>query len=77
LIGVCLGSGCSGSVPNATNVDVVLTAPNGVVVTTNCTASPCSATADARQGNYLLVLKYKSASGEVLAQTDPQILTIQ
>jgi hypothetical protein len=77
LIGICLGSGCSGSVPNATNVDVVLTAPNDLVVTTNCTSSPCSATADARQGNYLLVLKYKSAGGKVLAQTDPQILTIQ
>jgi hypothetical protein len=76
-ISVCLGSGCSGSVPNATNVDVVLTAPNGVTTTTNCTASPCSATADARQGNYLLVLRYKSASDQVLAQTDPQILTIQ
>jgi len=58
-------------------VDVVLTAPNGVAATTNCAASPCSATADARQGNYLLVLRYKGASGGILAQTDPQILTIQ
>lgn len=76
-IGVCLGGGCSGSVPNATNVDVVLTAPNGVASTTNCTSSPCAATADARQGYYLMVLKYKNTGGEVLAQTDPLILTVQ
>lgn len=77
FIAVCLGSGCAGSVPNATNVDVALTAPNGVATTTNCTSSPCSVTADARQGNYLMVLKYKSAGGEVLAQTEQQVVTVQ
>lgn len=76
-IAVCLGLGCSGSVPNAASVDVVLTAPNGVSSTTNCTTSPCQVMADARQGNDLMVLKYKSASGAVLAQSAPQILTIQ
>jgi hypothetical protein len=77
FIGICLGSGCSGRVPNATNVDVILTAPNGVVSTTNCTSSPCSVTADARQGNYLMVMKYKNVSAKVLATTSPQILTVQ
>jgi hypothetical protein len=77
LIGVCLGSGCSGSIPNATNVDVVLTAPNGVITTTNCTSSPCSVVADARQGNYQMILKYKSAGAVILAQSDSQILVVQ
>jgi hypothetical protein len=79
LIGVCLGGGCSGSVPNATNVDVVLTAPNSAtpLAPVNCAASPCSVTADARIGNYLYVLKYKSAGGAVLAQSDPTVLTVQ
>jgi hypothetical protein len=29
---------------------------------------------DARQGDYLMVIKYKDAGGHLLAQTDSQVL---
>jgi len=77
LVDVCLGAGCAGHIPGATNVDVVMTAPNGAVTTTNCSSAPCAVTADARQGNYLMVLKYKNAAGHVVTQTAPQILVVQ
>jgi hypothetical protein len=75
-IGVCLGA-CPGAIPQATNFDIVLTAPNSVVTTTNCTTSPCSVTADARQGDYQMVVKYKSTDGKVLAQGDPQTIVVK
>jgi hypothetical protein len=75
-IGVCLGS-CPGSVPGATSLSVVLTAPSGVVSTTACSSSPCSVVADARQGSYLLVVKYLSPGAKVLAKSDPQSLAVQ
>jgi hypothetical protein len=75
-IGACLGS-CPGAVPGATNLSVVLTAPNGVVTSTACASSPCSVVADARQGSYLVVVKYLSPAAKVLAKSDPQIIAVQ
>lgn len=75
-VGVCLGS-CSGSVPGATSVAVVATAPNGLVATTNCTTSPCMITADARQGSYIIMLNYLGSGGEILARSEPHVITVQ
>jgi hypothetical protein len=75
-IGVCLGA-CPGAVQHATSVDVVATAPNSAVTTTNCSSSPCAIIADARQGNYVIALKYKSSGGKILAQSDPEIVVVK
>jgi hypothetical protein len=75
-IGVCLGA-CPGAVQHATSVDVVATAPNSAVTTTNCSSSPCAIIADARQGNYVIALKYKSRGGKILAQSDPEIVVVK
>ena len=58
-----------------TNVDVVLTAPNGAVTTTNCSSSPCAVVADARQGNVLMTLNYKSSGGAVLATSGSNLVS--
>jgi len=67
------------AIANVTNVDVVLTAPNSAtpLAPVNCTSSPCVVTADARMGNYLYTLNYKSAGGAVLATSGPLTLTVQ
>jgi hypothetical protein len=55
------------SVPNATAVRLTLTRPDGSTVQAVCTSSPCSVTADVRQGTHLLQIAYLSGSGAVLA----------
>jgi hypothetical protein len=60
------------SVPNATQVRVTLTKPDGTTVSNTCTSSPCAVTADAREGSHLVTLTYLSASGSVLATSSEQ-----
>lgn len=55
------------SVPNATQVDLLLTLPSGAQTTTNCSSSPCVVTADALQSSAMVKLTYKSAGAAVLA----------
>jgi hypothetical protein len=65
------------SVPNATQVRVALTKPDGSTVTNTCTSSPCAVTADARQGSHLLTLTYLSAGGAMLtASTEVSVIDV-
>ena len=64
-------------VPQATQAQITLTQPSGVVMTQTCSASPCALQADARQGNHVAQLVYLSASGQTLATGDPMIVVVQ
>jgi hypothetical protein len=52
-----------------------VTAPSGAVTTYVCTASPCAIQVDDRQGGHWLAIQYLSSTGQVVAQTDPQLLS--
>ena len=65
------------SIPNATKVTVTLISPNGTAQSVTCNSSPCSVTGDARQGNHLIQLQYKSAGNVVLATGEQQVATVQ
>jgi hypothetical protein len=54
------------SVPAATHVTMTVTQPNGVSTTTTCLTSPCTVTADARQGDHLVLIHYRGANNTVL-----------
>jgi len=65
------------SIPNATQVRVTLTKPDGTSVTNTCTSSPCAVIADAREGSHLVTLTYLSASGSVLAiSSEPEVVDV-
>jgi len=59
------------SVPNATSFVAVVTLPDGAQSTYACSLSPCSITADARQGSPIIQWRYVGAGGVILAQSDP------
>lgn len=66
------------SIANAAKFQITLTNPNGQQVTNTCTTSPCTVTADARQGNSLLTTSYLSSGNAVLASSSEQLgVTIQ
>ena len=56
--------------PGATSVRVSAVAPSGEIAQTTCNASPCEVEIDARQGDYLFLLQYLSASGKVVATSE-------
>ncbi len=56
------------SVPNATQVRLTLTKPDGTTVQATCASSPCSIVGDARQANHLLEVEFLSAGSAVLAR---------
>jgi hypothetical protein len=62
------------SVPSANSVQLIVTQPSGAVKTYSCSKSPCPVTMDKRQGEPLVKIKYLSASGAVLAQSEPELL---
>jgi hypothetical protein len=65
------------SVPNATQVRVILTKPDGTTVTNTCSSSPCAVIADAREGSHLVTLTYLSAGGSVLAtSSEPDVVAV-
>jgi hypothetical protein len=52
-----------------------VTAPAGGVTTYQCgSIAPCTVQVDDRQGSHWLQIQYLSAAGQVLSQTDPQLL---
>jgi hypothetical protein len=55
------------SVPNATQVTLTLTKPDGTSISSSCTSSPCTIAADARQAAASFALIYRSAGGAALA----------
>ena len=66
-----------GSVPNAAQAKINLTSPSGATSEFDCgDSSPCSATIDRRQGSHWLRLKYFSESGQLLSESEPQLITV-
>lgn len=63
-----------GSVPSATGVQIVVTAPSGAQTKYECSASPCKVTVDDRQGSHLYHMNYLSQFGQVLAQSQTAVL---
>jgi hypothetical protein len=63
-----------GSVPRATSVRVITTAPSGVVSQTACASSPCAVPIDGRQGDHIFSLQYLSSNGTVLASTESSVI---
>lgn len=65
------------SVPNASKVTVIVTAPSGAVQRVTCSNSPCLVTGDARQGNHLIQVQYLGTGNAVLAIGEQQIAVVQ
>ncbi|MBZ5678334.1 MAG: hypothetical protein LAP61_29195 [Acidobacteriia bacterium] len=65
------------SVINAAKCRVILTKPDGSTITNTCTVSPCSVTADAREGDHLLKVDYLSASDAVLAAGESEPVKVK
>lgn len=55
---------------NATKAQILLTEPDGYIVTNTCTVNVCPVTGDARQGVHLMQIQYLNSGGAVVAQTD-------
>lgn len=66
--------GLISSVPNATQLRVVLTYPSGASTTTTSATSPVSVSVDAQQGAHRMVVEYLSAGNAVLARSDPVVV---
>lgn len=58
------------SVAGTAAVRVSTIAPDGAVVNTSCTSSPCAVTIDERQGDHIFRVEYLSATGAVLASSE-------
>ncbi len=59
----------------AASARILLTAPSGATTTVSCGAtSPCAVTVDDRQGSYWYTIQYLSGTGQILSQTDPDLL---
>jgi hypothetical protein len=65
------------AVANAASFVAVVTLPSGAQNTVTCTSSPCSVIADARQGSPVVEWQYRGSGGQVLAQSDPVVVTVQ
>jgi len=65
------------SVPNATQVMVSLTRPDGTVVSNTCSTSPCQVAGDKRQGNHLVQISYLSSGSAVLASGTQEVQETQ
>lgn len=63
-----------GSVAGAVSARVALIAPSSARTMAACAASPCAVTVDDRQGADLFQIQYLGASGQVLTQSDPDLL---
>ncbi len=64
-------------VPNAAKVRVNYTQPDGTLVTHTCTTSPCTVTADAREGNHIVTLDYLTSGDVVIVSTSQTLATVQ
>jgi hypothetical protein len=58
----------------AASANIILTAPNGAITTFACSSAPCTISVDDRQGTYWRTIQYLSATGSVVAQSDPELL---
>jgi hypothetical protein len=67
-----------GSIANATQVVVTVTAPNGSLTSTTCISSPCQVTIPrVDQPGYSVRLQYQSAGGTVLASSIVPVIESQ
>lgn len=61
--------------PAGASAQIVVTAPSGAQTTYQCgSTSPCSVTVDDRQGSHWYQIQFLSATGQVVSQTDPDLL---
>ncbi len=63
-----------GSVPQAVDARLVVTAPSGAAAVSVCTRSPCTVTLDRRQGAHWVQIEYRGGDGTVLARGEPELL---
>ncbi len=60
------------------STEMIVTAPSGGATTYQCgSVSPCAIQVDDRQGAHWLQILYLSTAGQILSQTDPQLLAAQ
>jgi hypothetical protein len=60
----------------AANARILVTAPSGATATFSCgTVSPCPITVDDLQGTHWYTIQYLSGGGQILSQTDPDLIT--
>ncbi len=60
----------------AANAAILVTAPSGAQATYQCgNTSPCAVTVDDRQGTHWYQIRYLSSTGDVVSQTDPDLLS--
>ena len=55
---------------NATQAQILLTEPDGYMITNTCSGGVCPVVADARQGAHLMQIQYLNGGGAVVAQSD-------
>ena len=65
------------STPGATTARVVVTQPSGATSVFSCPNSPCTISADARQGAHWYTVQYLNAAGAVIAVADPELLEVR
>ena len=59
------------------SAQIIVTAPSGAKTASACgSGSPCAVTVDDRQGAHWFQLQYLSTTGKVLAQSDPDLLSV-
>ena len=61
--------------PSAVGVKVTVTQPSGATKDYSCSSSPCLVQVDMRQGSHWSQVTYLSASGTVVSQDLPQLIT--
>ena len=61
---------------SAASARILVTAPSGATATFSCgAASPCAVTVDDLQGSHWYTIQLLSGTGQVLSQTDPDLIT--
>jgi len=65
------------AVLHAVSVNMRIKQPSGVETVTNCTVSPCSLTADRREGSVYIQTDYLNGSSQVIASGSPVRYTFQ
>ena len=66
-----------GSTPGATAARVVVTQPSGSTNAFSCSSSPCTISADARQGAHWYTVQYLNAAGAVISVANPELLEVR
>jgi hypothetical protein len=61
---------------NAVSVRLLVTQPNGKIVSVDCTGNPCRLPVDARQGSHWVQSEYLLANGESKVDPNPRLLLI-